>query len=419
MYRIFLVAFAMAFICSVVQAETAADSLVKQQVVFSAVDSHAVLVASDTSAISEARTSQVDIADSYFIKGNYAKAAQLYGRMVDSGLTSPRVELALYRSYLMSGQLRRARAYAYSMDAAQQELIALKTGLFEYVALSGGFMNSDNRDAKRIKYAQYDSINQYQRMHYVNFAMGFNLGASSKLSLGYQYFSNKFLRTSGAVSYAQGHADQHQGVASFSYFSKHNLELGLSSSVFRIDRLRNAYDSPQSNELMRSSIAYSILAFAAKRYTYFTPELSLAYSTFADTKQYQAKAMLSYFPLGNLDFYGSSSVAYIRNDKAWKLNQYVFAQNFAMKLANPIWLQVNASIGNHLNYISERGMLIFDTFDPIKAIAGLTLMYYVGPFALSTSYQWQQREGYAYSYTGFKSYKYNNHLIDLSFSWNI
>jgi len=55
----------------------------------------------------------------------------------------------------------------------------------------------------------------------------------------------------------------------------------------------------------------------------------------------------------------------------------------------------------------------------VKAIAGLSLSCFFRDVMLSAGYQWQQREGYAYSAINYFAYKYNNHLLNIAFTWDL
>jgi len=85
-----------------------------------------------------------------------------------------------------------------------------------------------------------------------------------------------------------------------------------------------------------------------------------------------------------------------------------------------MWLDGMVSIGNHLNYITDRSFVVYDTYDPIKFISSLSLSYYFKKITISGTYSWTQREGWAFTnyYTEFLKYNYNNQLVNLAIKWN-
>ena len=267
-------------------------------------------------------------------------------------------------------------------------------------------MTNDNKP-DLLSNTGFDSLNQYQDMIFSALDIGFKLSARAKLKLGYQLYSTRFQGTAGTLLSRERQLAQHQLVAALEFFTPGNVTWGFAGGYYNIEK----NDVGKSNN-------YSLTAFLNKRFTYTVPEIAVAYSNFGGVDQYQAKGSLTYYPLGNLDFYGISSAAVIYNPDSWTTEQYIFSQHFGVKLFGPLWLDANASLGNHLNYISERSFLVFDTYDAIKALAGLSLSWYLKKMTLSTGYQWQQKEGYAFSPTNYTTYKYNNHLINIALSWN-
>jgi len=344
----------------------------------------------------------------YYALKNYAKAAEYYKETLSETPDDPALKEGLYYAYLLSGQNENAAIVAKTLAPHTLATIGLKESVVDHLSLSGGYLMNDNNPGSLSPTAGQDSLNQYQDMIFSALGIGFNLSERTKLKLGYQLYNTRFQRSVASTLIKEDNLSQHQLVAALELFTPNNITWGLSGGYYNIE----------NNDNNLSHSAYSLLAFLNKRFTYTLPEIAVAYSNFGGIEQYQAKGSLTYYPLGNLNFYGITSAALIHTPKGWTTEQYIFSQLFGVKLFKQIWLDVNASFGNHLNYITKRSFLVYDTYDPIKGMAGLSLSWFINKITLSTGYQWQQKEGYAYSDTGYSAYKYNNHLVNIALLWN-
>lgn len=349
----------------------------------------------------------------YYELKNYAKAAEFYKKTLSETPTDPALQESLYYSYLLSGQKENANITAKSLAPHAQAAIGYKPSAVDYVSLSGGYMINENKPNIQGGFSGLDSLNQYQDMAFTAFGIGFKLSDRTKLKLGYQLYSTQFQGSKSGRLLKEDNLSQHQLVGALEFFTKNNVTLGLAGGYYNIETIGGNLSSIENK-----TSAYSLLAFLNKRFTYTIPEIAVAYSNFGGWDQYQAKVSFTYYPLGNLDFYGTTGAVYIYNQNTWREPQVVFAQSLGVKVAKQLWLDGNISIGNHLNYITERSFLVYDTYDPVKVIARLSLSYFFKKTMIAAGYQWQQREGYAYSSTSSTTYKYNNQLFNLALSWN-
>jgi len=358
----------------------------------------------------------------YYALKNYAKAALFYRRTLAETPDDPALKESLYYALLLSGQNKNAALLARSLAPHTQATIGYTGTVVEDLSLSGGYLMNDNR-ADIVPAAGFDSLNQYQDMIFSALGIGFNLSERAQLKLGYQLYNTRVQRSAASALIKEEYLSQHQLVAALEFISPSSITWGLSGGYYNIEGIDNSLSSPASGNGNTSAAtirdaAYSLLAFVNKRFTYTLPEIAVAYSNFGGVDQYQAKGSLTYYPMGNLNFYGITTAAIIHTPKGWTTEQYILSQHLGVRLLNQIWLDTNASIGNHLNYITDRSFLVYDTYDPIKMIAALTLSWYLKRMTLSSGYQWQQKEGFAYAETDYTTYKYNNHLVNIALSWN-
>src|SRR5690554_920761 len=178
-----------------------------------------------------------------------------------------------------------------------------KPSVVDYVYLSGGYMMSNNNSEMRAKYPGYIYLTQYQDMLFSNAGMGFNLSNSAKFKIDYQMYNTNVKQYTNAEVTKSQKLNQHQVVALLEFAPGNNVSWGLAGGYYNIQTISNAYLT-----------AYSAHAFYNKRFSYVQPEIALSFSNFGNWRQYQAEGSLTYYPLGNLNFYGKTKFAYIHND---------------------------------------------------------------------------------------------------------
>ena len=369
---------------------------------------------------------------------DYAKAVEYYRETLSETPDDPALKEGLYYAYLLSGQRENAAILAKTLAPHTQATIGLKESAVDYLSLSGGYLMNDNNPGSLSPAAGQDSLNQYQDMIFSALGIGFNLSERTTLKLGYQLYNTRFQRSVATTLIKEEDLSQHQLVAALEFFTPNNVTWGFSGGYYNIETIDNIISSASGNSgygygagpggyntpagstsaATKRNSACSLLAFFNKRFTYTLPEIAVAYSNFGGIDQYQAEGSLTYYPLGNLNFYGITSAAMIHTPEGWTTEQYILSQHLGVKLFRQIWLDANTSFGNHLNYITDRSFLVYDTYDPIKGMAGLTLSWFLKRMTVNAGYQWQQKEGYAYSDTGYTAYKYNNHLVNIALLWN-
>ena len=337
---------------------------------------------------------------------NHAAAATFYERALAVTPNDALLQESLYYALLLSGQKEKAHILAASFAPHTQAVTGYHTKAVDRISLAGGYMMNENERSIAAD-SGYDSLNQYGDMAFTTLGIDFNLSPRSRLKLGYQYYNTRFQRSSGSLLLREDQLAQHQLVASLSFFTPGNTSWGFAGGYYNIER----NDVGSSNN-------YSVTAFLAKRFRYTLPEIALSWSDFGGISQYQAKGSLTYYPLGNLNFYGTTAAVLIHTPGGWTTHQYLFSQQLGFRLFGQLWADTGVSIGNHLNYISDRSFTVYDTYDPVMATASVTLSWFVRQMTWSAGYGWQQKEGYAWSATDYKTYRYNNHLINIAWSWN-
>lgn len=363
---------------------------------------------------------------------NHAAAATFYERALAVTPDDALLQESLYYALLLSGQQEKAHILAASFAPHTQAVTGYHTKAVDRISLAGGYLMNEN-DRSIAAGSSFDSLNQYGDMAFTSLGIDFNLSLRSRLKLGYQFYNTRFERSAGGGLLREEQLAQHQLVAALEFFTPGSITWGFAGGYYNIEQNNgssatlpgNGWGGPGpggsaaafTSAPLRSH-NYSVTAFLARRFRYTLPEIAFSWSDFGWISQYQAKGSLTYYPLGNLNFYGTTAAALIHTPGGWTTHQYLFSQQLGFRLFGQLWTDTGASIGNHLNYISDRSFTVYDTYDPVMATASVTLSWYARQMRWSAGYGWQQKEGYAWTTTDYETYRYNNHLINIAWSWN-
>lgn len=372
----------------------------------------------------------------YYQLKNYAKSAVYYEKAIVDLPDDMELKKGLYYAYLMSGQKANADILAKTLPQEVQTEIAYSPTIINSISFSGGYVVNDNKENIRANIAELDSINQYQDMVLGGITLGFNLSDRVKMNTGYSLFNTNFERYNQTGLLNNEILSQHQFNLGMDFYLKGNVSFGLVGGYYAIEKNNKTASQTASSGGngfgfgggQNSSITavdnfyknFSGLVYLNKRFTYVIPEIAVAFSNFADVQHFQTKFQLTYYPLGNLNFYGISSGAIIVNNNDEKTKQTVVSQNIGLRLFGNFWLDGMVSYGNHLNYITDRSFVVYDTYDPVKAMAGASLSYFYKKFSVSATYKWMQKEGWLLSGPNYvlSNYLYNNQLVNLVLQWN-
>jgi hypothetical protein len=104
-------------------------------------------------------------------------------------------------------------------------------------------------------------------------------------------------------------------------------------------------------------------------------QLGAWYATLNDKQQIQNRLGLTWYPLGNLNFYfgGYLNTQYEISD-ATGLIRIIPEVNVGVALAEKVWLDLNAAFGDMTNYLEQNGSVVFNSFsDIIQKKVGLTV----------------------------------------------
>jgi len=127
-----------------------------------------------------------------------------------------------------------------------------------------------------------------------------------------------------------------------------------------------------------------------KDFSVFTLGLSGSWSNLNGKNQVQTGLWLTYYPLGNLDLYGNTTITgfFQENESRILLNQAI-----GVKITPWLWGEGNLLYGNYTNANIYNGAVVFNNSDKINYRLGANLIFILSKhFRFSLTYQYYRKE---------------------------
>jgi len=126
------------------------------------------------------------------------------------------------------------------------------------------------------------------------------------------------------------------------------------------------------------------------------------FSYMNDDYKAQAMASVDFFPLGNLNLYTHSSVAYLYEYKSLSQHsgrRFILEQMLGFRLFNSLWSELDFTYGDISSYIEKNALVIYNFTDKTRFRAEIS---FISPlfskFELSLRYQFFSRQDYYLTY---------------------
>jgi hypothetical protein len=387
---------------------------------------------------------------------NYEYALQHFEAAYAMNPANEVVQEYLYYTYFFSGRTENANALAASLSTDFQKKFGYVKKKLDSIILSGGtYMNSNIKTGQDLQLLGQPYVSGYlisngvtngggivientfgNRLHFYNKVAGYQTKVFAKNEATYKDFANQSINRNlhSEKNYSNLQYQYNTGLA---YQFQNGLLLGVGGAFFQTNTKSFWSTAVKSPDGLKQVFVDSILpvnysnylaSFSiGKRMKYIFPQITGTYSNLYETNQYQGEVSLSYFPLGNMKLFGTTSFAYIDNNK---VAQNVFSQKIGYVVSKNLWLEAKYSTGNHMNYMSSLGFVSYNTPDAVQQNIGIDLHITLKKLELILSYSQQIREGSYTRYTqsgtlqnltyttnSFK-YNYTNNNITTTIKWN-
>ncbi len=369
----------------------------------------------------------------YYNSHNYEMAATHFEKAYATDATDMALAEYLYYAYLFSNQKASALVLAQKLPQELQDKMGYKTSIFESISLEAGMLNTNNYNAFKYKNISAPYTNSqgtfYNDVQFANLTFISQLNPKLRWTNYVSFATNSYheliqttlpnnskLDISDSSSYYQWNS-----VLQYTY-NKWNIAIGTGGYYSSYITYTIAPPFPIPNTIITQKTTnsnYSGSIAIGRHFHYMEPTIAFSYSNLSETKNYISEAGLTYFPLGNLAFYGNTKIALVSNEFE---NNTIYSQLIGVKLSEKIWLEGYGATGNHQNYLAEGGILSFNTPNKINWYAGSNLNFYFKKVDFSLGYILQQREG-TYSNTlnpttvQTNQFTYTYNLIKTKITW--
>lgn len=350
----------------------------------------------------------------------------------------------LYYAYLFSARKETARDFAAQQDLSFQHKVGYKKQPFDWIGIDGGAIITDNVASNRNnKFKKGVELGKAERTLNGNLYFGdfyFQNTIKNRLHINnsFSVFNTSSLYQIEVLAPGNTFKKEQefnnlnfQYNLGLSYITRKEWEIGIGFGFYHVkgntftalqpDSINNTIPI-QQDTIAQNSFLGSISI--GKRCKYVKPVIQLSCANLNAQLQIQAEGGLTYYPLGNYNFYGYTGASFLRNGSN---NQYVISQIIGFKVLNWWWNEVHLNYGNLSNYIVNNGFLTYNTSDAIKLRVGMDMNFYIKKhFQLGVGYSLQQRERttqqYLRQFAGLvqeeQKSTYITHLIKSSLLWN-
>ncbi len=356
----------------------------------------------------------------------------------------------LYWSYIYTNRIDEALLLKAYLAPKDRDTADSRTGFLQQIHFESGYTLSSDRAPKNLgtlmgSNSIYGEQDLYDNYFYGNF--GLNIRASNRLSFSLAYNYLNFAKT----KYVQyGRSEARLDSISYQEFSNDyfysfpwkvhdtaikynvkqneaylgatltlpwgikimpavhwiNVKYNITNTSFRTDSISDtAFYSTLDSTYHMFTYPLLVYRFTQKDTTFnnfvaalriskdigrFVIGLAGSWSNLNGKTQYQAGASLTYFPLGNLNFYGTTEVTGFFQSKNKRL---LFSQVLGAKLTPWLWGEANFYYGDYTNANIFNGAIVYNKSDNIDYSAGASLVFVLSKhIQLSLIYQYFRKE---------------------------
>jgi hypothetical protein len=332
-----------------------------------------------------------------FMKGNNSLSLKHYSNALDFDSFN---QDALYYAVLNNSLLLRRDAAAYiSLNLNDDRKKPLNVGYKKWVELI------DVESSLKPTNTETRKVGQYYR-----FGIGNRINYRWRLYHSLISYRQHLLTPNNDIN--SGPPNRNKQTTFRSYLAN-DYQYYLKSEVFLNSKLSliNAFHYT-STYFDNATYTSSIVNIGFKlTQPYLDYKLELNFGQMLDSLQTQVAISSTYYPFGNLNFYGNSRLSFQSRTNTSQIN---YAQMFGFKLSSKVWLETHATLGQIKNFMDNEALYIYDALDVGKFRIGATLLIpFTSKFSLLTNYYYEQKQLY------LLNTKYNLNSFTIGISWKL
>ena len=349
----------------------------------------------------------------YFNKQHYRNSAEQMEKALEFSPEDLLAKEYLYYALIISGQDDEAAwaSSSWSQSFKEEKGIENRKGI-EGIYLETGPEFSNNFDENEMgrlpQQFRYREQDLYGNSYYSQ--LGVKLNIKPHISM-YAAYSNLIISRQVSVQYKWWETD---AVESYDYNVRQNsfylnmkilLAKGWSltpainyihvkTEDITIDSFipigsQNARYDIRSLEYSFNNVVLSLAL--NKQLAVFDLSLFGSYSNLNNMSQMQLGFSATYYPFGNLNFYGNTTMKGLFEEHDLRP---VFSQMLAVKASSFLWIEGFGTFGNLRSTNESNAFVVYNITDDINLKAGLNLIFVISPSVqLSLRYQYMQKKG--------------------------
>jgi hypothetical protein len=343
------------------------------------------------------------------------------------------VQEYLYLSYLCIKRYEDANSLARTFSPAMKIKIKYKKRWGDLAAISGGYTfsnNISNGKSNNIKGNEniYGEALYNGDVKWANVSLQNSLLSRLRISYAGSLYNTEALGvvqaadTAKTLNFVNNH-QQYNISLSYQFRRGWNITGGFANYQQEISWLTSEYNTSLNKyrfiDYSKRNSYYAGSISISKRMRYAQTSISGTISNFNKAYQLQGESSLVLYPLGNLKFYTTSSVAYFKEKD---YDKWIVSQAIGSKVFHWLWQEVKFSYGNLFNYITNNTFVTYNTSDPYKMVVGGNLRFFLKPFEIVVGYNHNKCEGTYFYYNSFTTYKvvkynYSSQSINTTVVW--
>lgn len=358
----------------------------------------------------------------YYMLDKYMMAIPHLIKALDFNSENRFVLEYLYYSYMYSGLSNEASKLGYEKNKLLKS-VYMETG----PTFSNNYDNNGNENPAG-KYGKYGAADLYGNNYYTHVGIDFNISKGISWYLGYSNLViDKMMLVRHPVTFIN--YDYNYKVYQNELYTNLIIPLGWNWRIMPAFHVLIENYSPlnlTSQGVKITNTSYSDYVGSlnlSRQYKWLNINLSAAYYTIYKDQKQQYGISFSYFPLGNLNLYGQSSVQALIESGDSKL---IFHQMLGMKTLNKLWLELFFTLGDMSEMIENNAFVVYNLTDEIKYRLGANFIFTINEhFLLSLRYQFFDKNGYLVQYSAnesgansVKTTPYQTHQILGGIKWN-
>ncbi len=322
----------------------------------------------------------------YYHTQRYEKARYQFLKALDFQPKDPNAEYYQYYATLLSGRWGEARLLVPGLLPETQKIINAKPA-FSIAGLSlelGRFINNSVDDLESSLPAGFFASSYFNHsMDYQNLGASVHLGYASSLVVAANRFgfsNQQLIRTDGSVYEFEHSNAQTGGYVRYSYQFPGSVYAGLAyhgiTGAYASTYL-SAYEgaTPVFSDSTDTYRQFYAGGFIGGRMSHFAGQLSFAKSSFWQGDRYQVGIGISYYPVGNQNYYLAFKYDFMTESMSNFTGDQVIKLVAGAKVIKGILVEASYLTGNLSNWADANGYYLFNTVYPIQSRAGFSLIF--------------------------------------------